>query len=187
MPSQLRTALLLLVATALAQEQPSPLTKREKTARFEIHFRPGSRAEAAVDRIAALVEGDLDHILKELGLTKFPHTIRLFLYDDVPELQRITGVPVDGYSTPLESHVPYDNDQTRVHELVHVVAEKFAESGGEPRNLFFAEGLANAVLRFVHDLPVDAVAAFHEERGELPTLAEVHALADFYAWLEQHP
>jgi hypothetical protein len=180
-------ALLSLAGAAPARQQASPLTGREETARFEIHFRPDSRAEAAVDRIAALVEGDLDRILAELGLAKFPHTIRLFLYDDVAELQRVTGVPSGGHSGPLESHVPYDSDQTRVHELVHVVAEKFTETGAEPRNLFFAEGLANAVLRFVHDLPVDAVAAFHLERGELPALTEVHALTDFYAWLDQHP
>jgi hypothetical protein len=178
---------LLLLAPVPARQQESPLTGREKTDRFELHFRPGSRAEAAVDRIAFLVEGDLDHILEELGLTKFPHTIQLYLYDDVAELQRITGQPSAGHSGPLESHVPYDSDQTRVHELVHVVAEKFAESGSEPRNLFFAEGLANAVLRYVHDLPVDAVAAFHKERGDLPTLTEVHAIEDFYEWLHRHP
>lgn len=177
----------LLFAAAPVQEGKSPLTGREKTARFEIHFRPGSHAEAAVDRIAFLVEGDLDHILAELGLTKFPYRIQLYLYDDEAELQRITGVSSAGHSGPLESHVPYASDQTRVHELVHVVAEKFTESGSEPRSLFFAEGLANAVLRYVHDLPVDAVAAFHKERGELPTLAEIHAIEDFYDWLHDHP
>ncbi|HLQ36781.1 MAG TPA: hypothetical protein VK348_03200 [Planctomycetota bacterium] len=180
-------ALLLACPEAAAQERASPLTGRERTAHFELHFRPGSRAEASVDRLAAVVEDDLARILKELGLPAFPYTIRLFLYDDVAELQKVTGVSSGGHSSPLESHVPHDNDQTRVHELVHVVAEKFSEHGPEDRNLFMAEGLANAVLRFVTGVPVDAVAAFYRRRGQLPAMAEVHALKDFYAWLGQHP
>ena len=159
----------------------------ESTAHFTIRFRPGSRAEAAVDRIAALVEGDLAMIQRELAVAEFPHKIDLWLYDDVAELQRITGVPSAGHSVPLASHIPHEPDQTRIHELVHVVAEKFHERGPEPRNLFFAEGLANAVLRFVSGVHVDAVAAFHRRRGDLPDLAAIHALPDFYAWLARHP
>ena len=63
MPNRLCTSLLLLATAAPAQENSSPLSGRQKTVRFEILFRPGSRAEAAVDRIAALVERDLGHIL----------------------------------------------------------------------------------------------------------------------------
>lgn len=174
-------------AAALLPAQQSPLTGVERTAHFDVRFRPGSRAEASVDRVAALVEGDLARILGALGLEDFPHRIELFLYDDVGELQRITGVQASGYSVPLQSHVPHDNDQTRVHELVHVIAEKFTETGDEPRNLFFAEGLANAVLVFVSGVHVDAVAAFHRRRGDLPGMAEMHAVEDFYAWLGKHP
>lgn len=171
----------------LPSDPAAVLTGSELTKRFELRFRPGSRAEASVDRVAALVEPELDRILAKLGLKSFEHRIRLFLYDDVAELQRITGVPADGYSIPLESHVPSENDQTRLHELVHVVAEKFEEQGPEPRNLFFAEGLANAVLEFVHGVHVDAVAAFYLQRGELPPLAEITAAQDFYAWMRARP
>jgi hypothetical protein len=181
-------ALAIVCATAAFSQNPGTvLTGAEKTAHFQIHFRPGSKAEASVDRVAALVEDDLKRILTELGVTEFRHTIKLYLYDDVEELMKVTGVPAAGYSVPLESHVPHDNDQTRVHELVHVVAEKFTEKGPESRNLFFAEGLANAVLEFVTGVHVDAVAAFYKKRGELPTLAEVHKLDDFYSYLRAHP
>jgi hypothetical protein len=176
-----------LLAASPTAAQDDVLTGIERTARFEIRYRPGSRAEASVDRVAALVEGDLARILQELGLDAFPHVIKLWLYDDVGELQRVTGVGASGFSVPLQSHVPHDNDQTRVHELVHVVAEKFTEQGPESRNLFFAEGLANAVLRFVSGVHVDAVAAFHRRRGDLPAMAEMHAIEDFYAWLGRHP
>lgn len=188
-----RCAFGVLAAAALfappgpGQNPALELVGVEKTEHFQIRFRPGSRAEASVDRVAALVEADLAGILAQLGLKKFPYTIELFLYDDVPELQRVTGIGSGGHSVPLASHVPYDNDQTRVHELVHVVAEKFDERGGEARNLFFAEGLANAVLRFVHGVHVDAVAAFYRQRGELPSLEELHAIPDFYQWLRQRP
>jgi hypothetical protein len=177
----------LLVPGVRPQDPSTVLAEVEKTPHFEIRFRPGSRAEASVDRIAAVVEEDLARILRELGLEEFPYTIRLFLYDDVAEIQRLTGVGSGGHSSPLESHVPHDNDQTRVHELVHVVAERFPERGPEPRSLFFAEGLSNAVLRFVHGVPVDAVAAFHRKRGDLPSLRELHEVEDFYAWLGNHP
>ena len=40
----------------------------------------------------------------------------------------------------------YDNEQTAYHELVHVFAERFPKAGEETRNLFSAEGLANALL-----------------------------------------
>jgi hypothetical protein len=43
------------------------------------------------------------------------------------------------------------------------------------------------VLRFVHGVPVDAVAAFYRGRGELPPLGELFAAEDFYRWLEAHP
>jgi hypothetical protein len=183
-----RVAAVLLTA-ALPAQQPTAAdwTGSESTARFVIRFRPASRAEASVDRVASLVEHDLTRILRELEQKDFPHRIELWLYDDVEELQRVTGVPSSGHSIPLASHVPHADDQTRVHELVHVVAEKFPGRGPEPRNLFFAEGLANAVLRFVHGVHVDAVAAFHRRRGDLPDLATIHALPDFYGWLARHP
>jgi hypothetical protein len=183
----IRPLALALLCLPLTAQVPAALTASEHTAHFEIRWRPGSRAEASVDRIAAAVEGDLKLILGELGITDFKHKITLCLYDDVPELQQLTGVQSGGHSTTLQSHVPHDNDQTRVHELVHVVAEKFSEHGPEPRNLFFAEGLANAVLRFVHGVHVDAVAAFYLQSKRLPAMAEIQGATDFYAWLAQHP
>lgn len=183
----LKIAITFVALSFTSARAQDALTGSERTAHFEIRFVPGSRAEASVDRVKAMVEADLALILRELGLTEWKHTTKLFLYDDVAELQRLTGVPSAGHSTTLASHVPHDNDQTRVHELVHVVAEKFTETGSEPRNLFFAEGLANAVLRFVTGVSVDAVAAFHKRRGDLPAMKEMHELTDFYAWLPKHP
>jgi hypothetical protein len=190
MESTMSRVLLLLLAVAgqaAGQDPAATLTGVHKTPHFEIRFRPGSRAEASVDRVAVAAEADLATILAKLALPDFKHVIRLFLYEDVPELQKVTGAMCAGFSVPLASHVPHDNDQTRLHELVHVVAEKLPEKGPESRNLFFAEGLANAVLGFVHGVHVDAVAAFYRKRGELPSLAEVHAIPDFYAWLRKHP
>ncbi|MFN0206980.1 MAG: hypothetical protein ACKVS6_11820 [Planctomycetota bacterium] len=183
------TTVALLAFTAALQDASSKAgwTGLEKTQHFEIHFRPGSRAEASVDRVVVVAEEDLNRIVRALELKEFTKTIRLYLYDDVAELQKITGVPSGGHSTTLESHVPYDNDQTRLHELVHVVAEQFPEKGNEPRNLFHAEGLANAVLKFVTGVPVDAVAAFYKKRKRLPALAEMTGAPDFYTWLGAHP
>ena len=179
-------ALAAILALVLADPE-SALPKSAKTARFEIRFREGSRAEASVDRVAGRVEGELDRILERLDVPHFRERIRVFLYDDVEELKKITGVSSAGHAVPLELHLPHDNDQTRLHEMVHVVAERFSEKGGEPRNLFFAEGLANAVLEYVHGVHVHAVAAFEKRRGALPKLSEIHEVPDFYEWLGRHP
>ena len=124
-------------------------------------------AGAALDESRARLEQEA-RILARLEFPEFKHLIKLYLYDDVEELQRITGVAgAGGFSVPLAMHLPYDNDQTRLHEMVHVVAEKLPEKGGESRSLFFAEGLANAVLEFVTGVHVDAVAAFYKKTGKL--------------------
>src|SRR5690348_11065966 len=108
--------LALLLAAPGGDDRPAPeavLTGSERTKHFEIRFRPGSRAESSVDRAKVMAERDLERILARLEFGEWRETIRLFLYDDVDELKRVTGVGAGGYSIPLESHLPWDNDQTR--------------------------------------------------------------------------
>jgi hypothetical protein len=179
---------LALAAAAHAQDATKVLTGVQKTAHFEIRYKPGSRAEASVDRVMVMAEKDRETILAELELAEFKPTIRLFLYDSVEELQQLTRVECGGFSAGLDSHVPHDIDQTRLHELVHVVAASMPSEGGtEKRNMFLVEGLANAIVRFVHGVHVDAVAAFYKKKGKLPSLAELLGAANFYEWLNQHP
>lgn len=174
-------------ADAETDKAEKVLTARHDTERFEIRFRPGSRAAASVDRVAVVAERDAARIFSLLDM-KAEGKLRLFLYDDVAELAAITKTGGNaGYSSGNASHVPHDNDQTRFHELVHVIAYRLPKSGSEPRNLFFAEGLANALLEFVDGVPVHAVAAFEKRRGALPPLGEMTAAKDFYAWLGKHP
>lgn len=170
-----------------ADRSEQVLSGRWKSPRLELRYRPGSRAAADVERTAAAAERDLDRIAKELDVeVKGP--LRLWMYDDVPELAAITGTSGNGgYSAADGSHVPYDNDQTRIHELVHLVAASWPATGKEPRTLFHAEGLANAVLGFVHGVHVHAVAAFERREKRLPPLAEMAGAPDFYAWLAAHP
>src|SRR5436190_11797580 len=61
-----------------------------------------------------------------------------------------------------------------------------SEGGTEQRNGFIWEGLANAILRFVHGVHVDAVASFYKKKGKLPPVSELLA-GDFYEWLVKHP
>jgi hypothetical protein len=178
---------LLAVLALLAGDASAVLTGVRKTEHFDVRYRPGSRAAAAAERTADLAERDLERICATLKI-KPDARFLLHLYDDVEELARITGTTgTGGFSWSDQMHVPYDNDQTLLHEMVHVVAFRIPKAGDEPRNLFFAEGLANAVLEHVHGVPVHAVAAFHRKRKELPPLAEMTGAADFYAWLAAHP
>ncbi|HEU4393962.1 MAG TPA: hypothetical protein VFS92_00230 [Planctomycetota bacterium] len=186
--SPVRAVLLLLLAVPAAAGDPAAVLKDTlKTEHFDLHVRPGSRAAAAVERTGAAAERDLVRITETLAL-KRDARFRLFLYDDLDELARITGVSgTGGFSSGDQCHIPWDDDQTRLHELVHVVAVRIPKAGDDPRNLFFAEGLANAVLEHVHGVPVHAVAAFYRKRKELPPLAEMTGAPDFYAWLRARP
>jgi hypothetical protein len=71
--------------------------------------------------------------------------------------------------------------------MVHLVAYRLPKAGDEPRNMFFAEGLANALLEFVHGVHVHDVAAFYRRRKELPPLASITDVKDFYAWMAKRP
>jgi len=187
------SAVVLACAAAARAEDPpaappSPLTGTEKTEHFTIRYRPGSRAAASVDRAAAMAERDLARICEQLKL-KVSGDYELALYDDVEDLLTTTGTTGNGgFSAGKASHVPWDNDQTRCHELVHIVAAQLLpKTGNETRNLFAAEGLANALLEFVHGVPVHAVAAWYEREGRLPPLSEILDAPDFYAWMREHP
>ena len=175
----------LLATVALAGPEETH-TASVRTKHFTIHYRPGSRAGASVDRVAVMAERDLQRICAQLELP-VDGRFRLFLYDGVPELWAITGTTgVGGYSAVDASHVPFDNDQTRFHEMVHVVAYRMPKSGEETRGYFHFDGLANALLEFVDGVHVHAVAKFYRRRKRLPALREMTG-GNFYAWLAKHP
>jgi hypothetical protein len=177
----------LLVCSAIALADPKTThTGFVRSARVQVRYRPNSWAGAAAERVLGATERDLDRIAKDLDV-KTPLSVVVFVYDDVTELSAITGTNGNaGFSTAGEVHVPFANDQTRLHELVHVVSHTLPVTGDEARNQFFDEGLANAVLEFVDGVHVHSVAAFYARRNELPPLPELCG-GDFYAWLRAHP
>ncbi len=180
------TLVLILLAFSPFQDANRSLTGVERTEHFTIRYRPGSRAAASVDRVAVMAERDFASITKALAV-KPEGGLELHLYDDVAELVAVTRTSGNaGFSTGNASHIPYDNDQTRFHEMVHVIAYRIPKSGPEERNLFFAEGLANALLEFVHGVHVHAVAAFELKWKSLPALADMTG-AEFYEWMKKHP
>ena len=167
--------------------RPGSLSGKHRTAHFELRYRPGSRAAASVPRAAAMAERDFADICRRL---KFEPkvTFRLFFYDSLEELSQITRTTGNGgFSAGRDSHLPFGNDQTRYHEMVHLVAAQMPSAGDEPRNLFFAEGLANALLEYVHGVHVHAVAAYYLSEKKLPPLSELTQTEDFYGWLRAHP
>lgn len=170
----------------LAGEPESPLTGALETEHFTVRCRPGSRAAASAEREGAMAERDFADICRQLEFTP-DGRFTLWLYDDVAEIARITGVKGAGaFSAGRDTHCPRGQDQSRYHELVHVVAVRMPKSGPEERNLFLVEGLANALLTYVHDVHVDAVAKFYLARDRLPPL-ETFLEGDFYAWQRAHP
>ena len=191
----LRTSLGLLAALCLHTTIPAQLervakvlTETERTEHFVIRYRKNSRAGASVDRAAVMAERDLADMCKKLAFDVGKEKFVINLFDDVAELARVTLVAGNaGFSVGHQTFIPYDNDQTRYHEMVHLVAYRLPKSGREPRNLFFAEGLANALLMFVHGVHVHAVAAVELRYGKMPKLTEMTGARDFYRWLAKHP
>ncbi len=180
----LRTLAIVLALACAALAQSATHTGVLATKHFDVRYRPLSRAGAFVEREAARAERDHVEICAALGVEP-KGRYQLYLYDDVDDLSATTGTSGNaGFSAGDASHIPVNNDQTRFHELVHIIAlARLEKAGAEPRNLFFAEGLANALLEHVHGVPVHAVARFYLDRKALPPLAEMTGASDFYAWL----
>ncbi|MEM6672694.1 MAG: hypothetical protein AAF726_07600 [Planctomycetota bacterium] len=192
LPLDFAAHLLLALTPTVAGMPPSDVhSGKESTEHFVIRYRPGSRAGAAVDRTAHMVELEYAEIVEKLALegrVDESEPFEIYLYDDVGELQEISGVKgAGGFATGREVHIPWDNDQTRKHEIVHIAVAAMESKGDERRNMFFADGLANAVLEYVHGIPVHSVAAYERKRGSLPTLEELTSHPDFYAYLRENP
>ena len=185
------TLVLLLFALARAEDEKTTHSGTFETKHFKIHYRPGSRAGASVERTGAAAERDLERICAALALKVDGH-YDVWLYDDLRELHLLTGSEGNaGYSTgspadlPFRSHLPYDVDQTRFHEMVHIVAAD--RVAFKTPNMFFNEGLANALLEYVDGVHVHAVAKWYRTRKKLPAIAEMTGATDFYAFLRAHP
>ena len=183
---RLATLSLVLLAPLASAGPEATHTDLLKTERFDVRYRPGSRAGAAAERDGAMAERDYRDICGKLAFTP-DGRFTLWLYDDSAELQAITGAKgVGAFSAGRDSHLPYGDDQTRYHEMVHLVAACLPKSGDEVRGMFLVEGLANALLEHVHGVHVHAVARFYRGRKELPPL-QTFLGGDFYAWLQAHP
>lgn len=188
----LHTAVVAPRSAAAAPERPgavdATLTGLYRTDHFDVRYRPGSRAGASAERTGAVAERDLDRICRQLDVKNDTRYV-LFLFDDVADICAVTRTTGHGgFSADDASYVAYAEDQTRAHELVHIVAKaKLPRTGDEPRSLFFAEGIANALLEHVHGVHVHAVAKWYRKAGRLPRIAEMTTTPDFYEWLRAHP
>ena len=174
---------LLLLASTVNAAPDSTHTASLSSPHFRVLYRPGSRAGASAERTSARAERELADICRLLEI-KNDGMYKLYVYDDVAELLAITKTQGNaGFSSGDAMHVPYDNDQTRYHELVHLVAARLPATGSQPRNMFFVEGLANALLEHVHGIHVHAVAKFEMNAGRVPQLQEMTSQTDFYQWM----
>ena len=178
----------LVAGVAWAGDRPGDtekeLTGSYSTEHFQIRYRPGSRAGASAERTGAMAERDLARICTLLDVKNDAKYV-LFLFDDVPEIWAVTKSSGNaGFSGGDASYLPYDDDQTRFHEMVHIVGHAKV---GDPKTMFCAEGIANALLEYVHGVHVHAVAKYYKKAGKLLPVAEMLGAPDFYAWMSQHP
>lgn len=182
---------LAAVAGAFAGDEQATHSGAFETKHLTLRYRPGSRAAASVERTGAAAERDLERMCAALAV-KPGARYELWLYDDLRELHHLTGTSGNGgFSTgtptdlPFRSHIPYDVDETRFHEMVHLVAAD--RVAFKTPSLFFNEGLANALLEHVDGVHVHAVAKRHRMRDTLPPIAKMTGAADFYGFLRANP
>ncbi len=182
------TLVILCVAVCGVTASPEKThTGSITTKHFDVLYRPNSRAGASAERTAAMAERELENICTALKIDN-DGRYKLYLYDGVGELLAITKTQGNsGFSSDDAMHIPFDNDQTRFHEMVHVVAHRMPKTGKEPRNMFFVEGLANALLEYVHGNNVHAIAKFAKKNKRLPKLNEMTSQPDFYQWMRGRP
>jgi hypothetical protein len=113
---------LVLLVSSVAADPETSHTKSVKTEHFEVRYRPGSRAGARAEEIADDLEHDLARIGRTLAIEPKGRW-KALVYDDVEELALVTGTTGNcGFATGDTIHLPHDVAQTRLHELVHVVA-----------------------------------------------------------------
>jgi hypothetical protein len=176
---------LVLFSVALAADPAKTHTGLVRTDHYDIRYRPESRAGAAADRVAVMAERDFADICRQLDFTP-EGRFTIFLHDDVAEVGSFFGRGIAGASYGRTTNIPFENDQTRYHELAHLVTARLPKSGDEPRSMFFPDGIANALLTYVSGVHVHAVAKYYRMRNRLPALKEM-AEGDFYAWLRTRP
>ena len=147
------------------------------TEHLDLRFRPGSRAESNAERTGAMMERELARICTTLEV-KNDRRFRVFLFDDIGDLKGLnhTDEFVEGFAMGNTIHVPFENTQTVIHELVHLVAR--AKIGRAP-GAFLTEGLANALLESSRGVQVHAVAKYFRLERQLPRLSRMLATADF--------
>lgn len=162
------------VLTDLDRRVLVELSANRETPRALFHWKPGALEEKVVAQDVEANVAALAALEKTLAL-RYRGRVHVFLYGDVEEMKRLTGV--DGgavaFSTGTASvHQPHDF--RGVHEFVHIYALQF-ERGSDTAgpDLFATEGLATWLAESDENVPIHAWAAGYARAGALPALLDL--------------
>jgi hypothetical protein len=185
--------LLLPAVPAAAQFGPTEqrvltrLTATAEAGKLVIHYRPSSWMTRILpgfkeDQARALAE-----LEKRLGMT-YEGKVHVFVYLDVAEMARLTGVQGAGaYSGGRVLHTPFST--LPHHELTHILClqwnearnrpvphDKKATDYDKPEYKFVVEGLADAMTRVgTEGIPIRHWVTFYRRVGAVPPLAKLLA------------
>ena len=146
------------------------LSAVKNTANLVFHYRPLDLDEKELANVIRVNQANFNQCEKRLQM-KYKGKVHLFLYRDVQDLKKMTGVDAIAFSAGTVSvHQAVDFDS--VHELTHIFALQFPRDEDEVTDRFAVEGLATILAETDENVPIHSWAAVYQSASRLPSLVE---------------
>ena len=147
------------------------LTSAKETPNIVFHYRPDDLDSEELAKVVKLNLNRFDECEKLLQM-EYKGRIHIFLYRDVEDLQKTTGVGAVAFSTGTVS-IHQAVDFNSVHELTHIFAVQFPSNEYAVTDGFACEGLATILAEFDEEIPIHTWAAVYHSKSRLPNLIDL--------------
>ena len=157
--------------TAVDQNVMKHLTGVKETPNIVFHYRPEDLDSEELAEVVKLNLNRFDECKKLLQM-EFKGQAHIFLYRDVNDLQKTTGVGAVAFATGTVS-IHQAVDFNSVHELTHIFAMQFPSNEDAVTDGFACEGLATILAKFDEEIPIHTWAAVYQSKSRLPNLIDL--------------
>ena len=147
------------------------LSEVKETPNLVFHCRPADLEDNELNKVIKINQEKFDQCQQLLKM-KYRGKVHIFLYRDVEDLQKMTGVSAAAFSTGTVS-VHQTVDFHSVHELVHIFALQFPKDEDEVTDMFAVEGLATILAKTDENIPIHSWAAIYQSASRIPSLVEL--------------
>ena len=147
------------------------LTSVKETPNIVFHYRPEDLDSEELAKVVKLNLNRFDECKKLLQM-EYKGRVHIFLYRDVEDLQKTTGVGAVAFSTGTVS-IHQAVEFNSVHELTHIFAVQFPSNEDAVTDGFACEGLATILAEFDEEIPIHTWAAVYQSKSRLPSLIDL--------------